>query len=320
MQLLLKRLFVISILLVLPICLFISNTHKFQASVAQARDDSLIYLPFVLNKRANFDIAVTDIQTPAAEVVLGDLIDIEVRVENVGELSVGSDIPVILLDTSDMVTIGSKIIQGLGNGTSATVIFGWDTGQVERDKHILLDSGFEFGGINNHNLTAVQNLSDANSNNDSKDITLPITVWKEQSNLDLNLILHENDLPHIIPHGGSWAVWLGGDENEVASITQVVTLPAQNPYLVYWYWIQSADFFECDSQFEGTAGLKINHTKVGEIHRLCGELDTGWQQTSVSLDQFSGQTVVLEFWITTPPNLTYGGPSLYIDDASIISQ
>lgn len=318
MQLILKRSIKISILLVLAISPFIVN--KFQVSAAQAQDDSLIYLPLVVNKHAVFDIAVTDIQTPATEVVLGDSINIEVRVENVGEQSVGSDIPVTLQDTTDMVPIGSKVIQGLEIGTNTTVIFEWDTSQVVRDNNILLDSGFESGGINNHNLTAVQNLSDANSNNDSKDTVLPIIVWQEQSKLDLNLILNENDLPHITPHGGSWAVWLGGDENEVASITQIVALPEQNPSVVYWYWIQSAYFFECDSQFEGTAGLKINNTTIGQTHRLCADLDTGWQQMSVSLDQFAGQTVVLEFWITTPPNLTYGGPSFYIDDASIISQ
>jgi hypothetical protein len=147
---------------------------------------------------------------------------------------------------------------------------------------------------------------------------MPLTVWDEESSQGYPLILDDNDLIHISPHNGDWAVWLGGDDEEIASISQLVTIPNDNSNLVYWYWIHSnGTIFPCDSDYEGTAGVKIDGKSIGEEHRLCGDQDTGWLQNSISLNDYMGQTVVLEVWVETPLNPNHGGPSIYIDDVSI---
>jgi hypothetical protein len=320
MQLYHKRFAIIFIILVIPISLliFIVNTNPVFATIEQTK---LIYIPLIQRQYEETDIAVSDIIIPANDVVLGEMIDIGVLVENVGNREVKSDIPVYLTDTTDVLPIGSQTISGLGIGGSTTLTFPWDTGQILRSSNPILDGGFESGGINDHMLTAVHHLQDNNPDNNARDAILPITVWQENSNLGLNLILMDSELTHISPHNGNWAVWQGGEESENASIAQIVTIPENNPTLVYWYWIQSsAAVFPCDTIYEGAGGVKINNTTIGQNHRLCGDLDTGWLENSIALNDYAGQTVSLEIWVQTPENFLYGGPSFYIDDVSIESQ
>ncbi|MFU8827778.1 MAG: hypothetical protein ACNA70_09870, partial [Brevefilum sp.] len=37
------------------------------------------------------------------------------------------------------------------------------------------------------------------------------------------------------PHSGSWAAWLGGDDDETSRISQTVNIPVSQPYLHFWY-------------------------------------------------------------------------------------
>jgi hypothetical protein len=315
-----KRFAIIFIILVIPISLliFIVNTNPVFATNGQTK---LVYIPLILRQSGVTDIAVSDIITPANDVVLGEMIDISVLLENVGNQEVELDIPVYLTDTTDMLPIDSKTISGLGIGGSTTLTFTWDTGQILRSSNPILDGGFESGGVNDHILTAVHHLQDDKPDNNARDAMLPITVWQENSNLGLNLILMDSELTHISPHNGNRAVWLGGVDSENASITQTVTIPENNPTLVYWYWIQSsAAVFPCDTIYEGASGVKINNTTIGQDHRLCGDLDTGWLENSIALNDYAGQTVSLEIWLQIPENFLYGGPSFYIDDVSIESQ
>ena len=319
-QLIHKRFVIIFIILVIPISLliFIVNTNPVFATNGQTK---LVYIPLILRQSGVTDIAVSDIITPANDVVLGEMIDIGVLVENVGNREVELDIPVYLTDTTDMLPIDSQTISSLGIGISTTLTFTWDTGQILRSSNPILDGGFESDGVNDHILTAVHHLQDDKSDNNTRDAILPITVWQENSNFGLNLILIDSELTHISPHNGNWAVWQGGVDSENASITQIVTIPENNPTLVYWYWIQSsAAVFPCDTIYEGASGVKINNTPIGQDHRLCGNLDTGWLENSIAINDYAGQTVLLEIWVQTPENFLYGGPSFYIDDVSIESQ
>jgi hypothetical protein len=315
-----KRLAIIYSILFIPTGMLFFFLIKHPVRAAYQQTDHYVYLPFIIHQDRLTDIAVTDMITPVDVVILGDVIDIQVLVENVGDQDVEVDIPVTLTDTTDALQIGSQTIPALGVGVSTTLTFTWDTGQVLRGINPVLDGDLESGGVQTHDLEAVQQFSDDNSTNDTWDSVQPIIVWSENSALGLDLILTDGELIHIAPHSGNWAVWMGGEENESASITQTVTIPENNPSLSYWYWIQSsADIFPCDTPKEGVGGVKINGTTVGQDHRLCGNLDTGWLVKTIPLGGYAGQNVVLEFWAQTPSNF-YGGPNLYIDDIWIDSQ
>ena len=61
-------------------------------------------------------------------------------------------------------------------------------------------------------------------------------AWKETSQQGWALILERSYLPVAHPpRRGSWALWLGGDDNEIAYIAQQVTVLSNTPYLSYWH-------------------------------------------------------------------------------------
>jgi hypothetical protein len=321
MQPLQKHHIIYFLIVFLPISLLVWIKNGETAFATSSQADQTIFLPLVLQQSEWTDITLKEMITPTTEVVLGDVVEIGIAAENVGNQDVTVDIPVLMTDTTDSLPIGTQFIPELDVAASTTVTFTWDTGSVLRGSNVTLDSSFESGGINEHTLIAMQTLSDDEPMNDSVASWIPITVWEESSFLGYDLILQDADLIHISPHSGEWAVWLAGDSNETASISQLVTVPENNPTLVYWYWIQSAaSVFPCDTIFEGTGGVKIDNTAIGQDHRLCGDLDTGWVENRISLSAYAGETVVLTIWAQTPYNVLYGGPSLYIDDVTIESQ
>jgi hypothetical protein len=94
--------------------------------------------------------------------------------------------------------------------------------------------------------------------------------WTEESLLGYDLVVIERDLPDgILPHGGSWAAWLGGDNGEVATLEQEVTVTAQASVLAYHHWIDSAD--TCGWDY---ARILVNGTEV-EAYSLCLATSTG---------------------------------------------
>jgi len=56
--------------------------------------------------------------------------------------------------------------------------------------------------------------------------------WDEYSSNGWPLILNTSALP-TSPHGGNWAAWLGGDDNETALLSQQVTIPSNGTTLHY---------------------------------------------------------------------------------------
>lgn len=112
-----------------------------------------------LASEAITDIAITAVDAPSS-VVQGDIVDISVTVENVGNQDVTSDITVTLNDDTDAVTIGIQTIsEGLAAGASTTLTFSWDTGSAS---------------VGDHTLTASHDFSDDDSSNDSKSTTVSI--------------------------------------------------------------------------------------------------------------------------------------------------
>jgi len=90
------------------------------------------------------DIAITAVSAPSS-VVQGDVVSVDVTVENVGNQDVTSDINVTLTDDTDNVAIGTETISGgLAAGASTTLTFSWDTTDASIGDHTLTAS-HDFG-------------------------------------------------------------------------------------------------------------------------------------------------------------------------------
>ena len=134
------------------------------------------------------------------------------------------------------------------------------------------------------------------------------TGWDEYSTHGWGLILPASGLP-VIPHSGNWAVWLGGDYNDISFIRQQVTVPVSSPYLAYWHWIASQDF--CGWDF---GGVIINDSTVVDQYNLCSSANTGgWVKHVVNLSAYAGQSVSLQIRAETDSSLN---SNLFVDDVS----
>jgi hypothetical protein len=142
----------------------------------------------------------------------------------------------------------------------------------------------------------------------------PGVGWAESSTNDFALVLDDFETSGggqaIVPHGGSWAVWLGGWENEISVLSQQITVNAGMPFLTY-YHIISSDEGTCDND---AAGVDINGATV-KAYDLCAATETGdWVKQSINVAAYAGQTVLLEFWAQTDGNLDLS--SLFLDDVA----
>lgn len=137
------------------------------------------------------------------------------------------------------------------------------------------------------------------------------TGWTSYSTHGWSLIRNSGFPGTVGPHGGSWAVWLGGDYNDLSYIQQQATVPTGTPYLAYWYWIASAD--GCGYDF---GGVLINGTVV-ETLQLCGSQNTGgWVKRVVNLNSYAGQTVMIR--IRAETDSSYNS-NFFIDDVAFQS-
>lgn len=131
--------------------------------------------------------------------------------------------------------------------------------------------------------------------------------WIEYSTHGWSLIT--NSFPGgMMPRSGSWAVWLGGENDEVAYIAQQVTVPPGRPYLTYWHWIASED--TCGYDF---GGVIINDAVV-DVYDLCGSAATyGWTKHSVNLSAYAGQQVAMQIRVETDSAFN---SNLFVDDVA----
>jgi hypothetical protein len=112
--------------------------------------------------------------------------------------------------------------------------------------------------------------------------------WTEYSTHGWPLILNQADLP-ITTYNGTWAVWLGGDYDEISYIEQQVTVPVGQPYLSYMHSIQSQDI--CGYDF----GKVLVNGVVATSYDLCINNNTsGWVQKVVNLSAYAGQSVRIQ--------------------------
>ena len=106
---------------------------------------------------AIIDIAITAINAPSPA-IQGDVVTVNVMVENVGNQDVINTINVILIDGTDDVTIGSQMINGnLAASASTTLTFLWDTSHCSLGEHVLIVS-HDFNDDNSGNNTNSSNV------------------------------------------------------------------------------------------------------------------------------------------------------------------
>jgi hypothetical protein len=138
----------------------------------------------------------------------------------------------------------------------------------------------------------------------------PAVAWTEHSLKGWPIILSADDLSsaEVVPHSGSWAAWLGGDNEELSYVKQQVTVPSEAPFLAFWRWIDSYDSCGYD-----IGQILVEGSEVASIS-LCTTFNTGgWEKQTVDLSAYVGQTVWLQFQVNTDVSLY---SSLFLDDVS----
>ncbi len=136
-------------------------------------------------------------------------------------------------------------------------------------------------------------------------------AWTEFSSLGAPLILHLDDEEDMMTHGGSWAAWLGGLDGESSELTQEVTVPPGQPYLAYYYLLNSAD--GCGFDF---AGVSIDGVEVKSYDVCQATSMVTFGRNVIDLSSYAGETVVLGFTMVTDSGLV---SSFFVDDVSFVS-
>ncbi|MEJ5311036.1 MAG: S8 family peptidase [Anaerolineae bacterium] len=120
-------------------------------------------------------------------------------------------------------------------------------------------------------------------------------------------IVIANTFPNpVTAHGGAWAAWLGGDNNESAYIQRPLWVPSDTPYLSYWYWIDSPDACGFD-----VGQVRVNDTVIQTYDLCSAEKTNGWVAETLGLQAYAGLTVTLTISATTDWSLT---SNLFVDD------
>lgn len=134
--------------------------------------------------------------------------------------------------------------------------------------------------------------------------------WRESSVRNQTLIRSDN--APVTPHSGTQAVHLLGVDNEVAYVAQRVTIPSGVAILTYWYQSRSSD--DCGYDY---GGVVINRNTVLDSIELCStSQQLNWQQRTVDLSSYAGQTVEIDIRGETDGSLS---SELWIDDVVFLS-
>jgi serine protease AprX len=116
----------------------------------------------------------------------------------------------------------------------------------------------------------------------------------------------------VLPHSGTWAVWLGGwvaSGGDISYIKRTLTVPASAHFFTYWHWIASADY--CGYDY---GGVIVKDSIVVSSYTLCTSTSTGgWVKRIVDLNSYSGQSISIQ--IRAEVDSSYNS-NLFIDDVA----
>lgn len=138
----------------------------------------------------------------------------------------------------------------------------------------------------------------------------PGVGWSEFSSNGYDIITDDFGAnTDVSAHGGDWAAWMGGLDDETSILSQQVTIPAGQTVFSYYYWIGSSDTCGYDYGY-----IYVEGVRVKEI-LLCESTSTGgWVRGTANLSAYSGQTVILEFVVETDGSVN---SNLFIDDVAL---
>jgi hypothetical protein len=140
----------------------------------------------------------------------------------------------------------------------------------------------------------------------------PDGSWKEASSNAFSLILTGGDLQGLVPQGGSWAVWMGGDNNETSRLSQTIYVPDQATTLNYYYWIESYELPE-NCSFDSLV-VSLGGT-THKTYALCEPNNTNqWVLGQIDLVPFRGKIGELVFELT---NDDVDHSNFFLDSISI---
>lgn len=132
--------------------------------------------------------------------------------------------------------------------------------------------------------------------------------WNEISTNNLDLITNQS-LP-VTPRSGSYIAWLGGLNNELSSIGQIVSLSERTTGLTFHYQIQSSET-ECTFDI-GT--VVINGVTQATIPLCSATATSSWTMATIDVISFAGRTVIFGINVQTD---SLSPSSQFIDDAAI---
>jgi len=141
--------------------------------------------------------------------------------------------------------------------------------------------------------------------------------WVESSALGGSMIFSNPPLP-VTPHGGMYAVWMGGYPSAQDTISQTITLPITGTMATLMYWwhmrtdelpIAARDVMTVTVKSAGGATLQVLQTLDNR------STENQWTQSTFNLAAYAGQTVQIHFHATasSDPVLT----NFFIDDVSL---
>lgn len=137
------------------------------------------------------------------------------------------------------------------------------------------------------------------------------TDWTEYSSHGWQIIMNTGFPSPVVPHGGAYAAWLGGDYDDTSYVEQQTTISPSCPFLTFYHWIASADTCGFDHGY-----VRVNGVNVAS-YELCESTGTGgWVAKSIDLGAYAGQTVTLQIRTETDASLN---SNWFIDDISFRS-
>lgn len=134
--------------------------------------------------------------------------------------------------------------------------------------------------------------------------------WLEDVVGGANILQIAPDSP-IQPYEGEWLAQLGRQNNSLTYVEQYITVDPDQPYLVYWHWIDSSDL--CGYDF---GGIGVNDEWYIS-YSLCTANNTlGWDRQVVDLSEFANETILLTFAVLTDGSIR---SQLYVDSIRFTS-
>lgn len=116
------------------------------------------------------------------------------------------------------------------------------------------------------------------------------------------------------PHTGVYSAWLGGYNNATDAISQTVTIPA-NGTLTYWWYMTSLEGSSTAYDYLRVRLYDQTGALVATLKtRSNRDARNAWYQDSISLASYAGQTLRIDFSVTTDFSLI---TSFFVDDVAL---